>query len=236
MIERNIPGFPGLVLAVSRIEHGSMPKTNGTSPKKLANREEFAGFLGFDAGGVCQAKPVHGAGVGFVTPNSGKVLKADILITDVPGRLLAIAVADCPTVFLWARSKRAVCLIHAGWRGLVKEHVVPRAVEMFCFAYSLRKSGISALLGPAINKCCFQVQNDENGLTNFVNWPTFIFGSNGQHFVDLIGIAKEQLYRSGVRTVSNVGECTCCSPAGYFSFRREKNSLRGLAVAGFLES
>ncbi|MBI4059612.1 laccase domain-containing protein [Candidatus Giovannonibacteria bacterium] len=236
MIEKDIPGFPGLVLAVSRIEHGSMPKAAGQSQKKLANREEFAGFLGFDAGGVCQAKLVHGAGVGFVTPDSGKVLKADILITDVPGRLLAVAVADCPTVFLWTRSKRAVCLIHAGWRGLVKEQVVSQGVEMFCFAYSLRKSEISALLGPGIGKCCFQVQNDEDGLTNFVNWPTFIFGSNGQHFVDLIGIAKEQLYRSGVRIVSNTGECTCCSPAGYFSFRREKNSLRGLAVAGFLES
>ncbi|MDP3762812.1 MAG: polyphenol oxidase family protein [bacterium] len=235
MIEKDIPGFPGLVLAVSRIEHGSMPKTTGQSQKKLANRDDFAGFLGFDAGGFCQAKPIHGAGVGFVTPDSGKVLRADILITDVPGRLLAMAVADCPTVFLWARSRRAVCLIHAGWRGLVKEHVVSQAVEMFALAYSLRKSEISALLGPGIHKCCFEVKNNEDGLTNFASWPSFISGSDGRHFVDLAGIAKEQLYKSGVRTISNTGECTCCSPARYFSFRRDKNSLRSIAVAGFME-
>ena len=67
MIEKDIPGFPGLVLAFSGIEHGPMPKANGTSPKKLANRDGFVSSLGFDAGRICQAKLVHGDEVAFVS-------------------------------------------------------------------------------------------------------------------------------------------------------------------------
>ena len=237
MIVKDIQDFPGLVLATSTIERGSMPRANGTSQKKLSNRAEFLSFLGFDVGKICQARPVHGSWVSFVTEDySQGVPEADILMTNYPNRPLAIAMADCFPVFLWASAKRAVCLIHAGWRGTVREYVIPTAVQLFLWEYSLQSNQISAFIGPGIRKCCFEVRNDENGLPNFVSWPAFILGSNGRHFADLAGIIKEQLYRSGIPNIRNCGECTYCSPRGFFSFRRDKNSLRNLAVAGFLES
>lgn len=234
MIEKDIPGFPGLVLAFSGIEHGPMPKVDSTSPKKLANRDEFVSRLGFDAGRICQAKLVHGTGVAFVS-DPEKIIEADAVITDNFKQPLVAAAADCSMVFLWApSSQRAVSLVHSGWRGTMKS-IVPKAVDFFSWRYSVKRDKISALIGPGIRECCFEVRNDENGLRNFVHWRHFISVRNGRYFVDLAGIIKEQLYRAGIQNISDCRECTYCSPKGYFSFRRDKNSLRNLAVAGFRE-
>jgi len=224
MIEKDIPGFPGLVLAFSGIEHGPMPKANGTSPKKLANRDGFVSSLGFDAGRICQAKLVHGDEVAFVS-DPEKIIEADAVITNSVGQPLVAAAADCPMIFLWAHSSEwAVSLIHSGWRGTLK-NVGPKAVDQ-----------INALVGPGIRGCCFEVRNDENGLRNFVHWPSFIAVRNRRYFVDLAGIITEQLHRAGIHNVLDCKECTHCSPKGYFSFRKHNNSFRNLAVAGFKES
>ena len=235
MIETDIPGFPGLVRGVSTREHGSMPRTTSTSEVKLANRNGLVFHLGFDPARICQARPRHETLVSFVEDSSESVLEADALMTDVPNRLLTVATADCHSVFLCTPSRKAVAIIHAGWRGVVRG-IVPVAVEFFRWRYGVKQREIGALIGPGIQKCCFEVKNDENALTNFVSWPGFISGGNGRHFVDLAGIVSEQLHRAGVRAVSKSGECTCCSPLGFFSFRRDKNSLRGISFVGFMES
>ncbi len=81
---------------------------------------------------------------------------ADGHLTACRGLLMAVSVADCVPVFLADERKRAIGLLHAGWRG-VAANIFERGAQ-----WLLELSGGSAAelhchLGPAICGQCYEV-------------------------------------------------------------------------------
>ncbi|WKB34907.1 polyphenol oxidase family protein [Terrilactibacillus sp. S3-3] len=118
-------------------------------PKAVAmNRRRLSEQLSFPLENWVCAEQVHGTGIAEVTPADAgagaidfqTVLKGiDGLFTTETGLLLALCFADCVPIYFYSKSKPAVGLLHAGWRGTVQMGA-PKMIEMWRGRWaSLRK-------------------------------------------------------------------------------------------------
>ena len=82
--------------------------------------------------------------------------KADGVITDAPGLLLAVQVADCIPVLVADIRKRVVGAFHAGWRGTVRR-IVELGVGRMRLEFGCRPQDLVAAIGPGIGPCCYSV-------------------------------------------------------------------------------
>jgi|GEM_PF-3277735 len=88
-------------------------------PEAVAiNRQRFFRDIGAGSMQVAGAYQVHGSEILQIT-KPGQFKGYDALITDQPGLLLTVTVADCTPVLLADPQNRAVAAVHAGWRGTV---------------------------------------------------------------------------------------------------------------------
>ena len=185
------------------------------NPSKYS-RKEIANKLENNTDNLAIPEQVHSTVVEFARL-PGIYPAADGLVTTNSNILLTLKVADCVPVFLYEPLKRIIGLLHSGWRGTV-ENIVSNAIKL------MQKNGadpreIRCFLGPAIGKCCYEVDwevsqniNDEaKEKMDYEKWK-----------VDLHGQIRYQLTELGVPTnsirASNI--CTYESPE-YHSYRRD---------------
>lgn len=127
----------------------------------------------------------------------------------------AILTADCVPLLLWDEQAHLIGLAHCGWRGVAAQLPAKTALQ-------LQKAGakgkLFAWVGPHIQKCCFEVQNDVAQ-----QFPHSAQIRNGKQFVDLNQEIQRQLLQAGVQKedISFSAHCTCCEPEHFFSFRRD---------------
>ena len=86
------------------------------------NRKKISAY--FKRDDLVFASQVHGPDVlVFKQPGrdcsdlAGDIFKGDAMITDIPGKMLAIKAADCQAVLLFDPVKKVVANVHSGWRG-----------------------------------------------------------------------------------------------------------------------
>ncbi len=134
----------------------------------------------------------------------------------------AIITADCVPVFLWDSTGQYAALAHCGWRGVVKQLAKKCVQTLLQQNPSLQ---LNAWLGPHIQACCFEVQEDV--ANQFA--PDCISTKNGKMFVNLNTELIRQLTAAGVPAVHihTPYYCTCGDKENFFSWRRdhEKNLL-----------
>lgn len=157
---------------------------------------------------------VHGRQVIRVRAPQGPLepmARADALITDVPGVILAAKSADCVPVVLVAPG--AVGVAHAGWRG-VAARVVPAAVEALAGLAGCPMSSLYAAVGPHMGVGAYEVGEEvvsalaEAGLDP----ARFADRSGSKPHVDLGLAVQDQLRALGVEQMDRVGLCTCTHP------------------------
>jgi hypothetical protein len=118
--------------------------------------------LFFDAIGVTSrqqlvtVRQIHSAAIHVLNDIPDQHLTGDGVITNVPGLLLAIQVADCVPVLIADSVNRAVGTFHAGWRGTVKR-IVEKGVGMMRMAYGSDPAQLHAAIGPCVGGCCYAV-------------------------------------------------------------------------------
>jgi polyphenol oxidase len=187
--------------------------------------------------------------------------KADGLITDEAGLLLAVQTADCIPVLVADRKRRVVGAFHAGWRGTVKR-IVETGVGRMRVAFGSRPEDLVAAIGPGIGQCCYAV--GEEVLSEFESQFTYgrelfreVYDSDPVRMkypmlfltqrapghspigpslhVDLIEANRRQLLACGVsaKAIQVVGGCTQCQPDLFFSYRGSRGRTgRLMAVIG----
>ena len=90
------------------------------------------------------------------TAEGRAVLRGDGMMTDLPGVMLGVQVADCVPVLVADVRRRAVAAFHAGWRGTLAR-IVERGIGRMRLRYGSRPEDLVAVVGPSIGACCYSV-------------------------------------------------------------------------------
>lgn len=140
---------------------------------------------------------------------------ADGLVTDVPGVVLLVRVADCVPVLLADLDRGVVGAAHAGRPGLVAG-VVPRTIEAM---HALGAERIVAWLGPRVCGRCYEVPAAMRDEVAAVVPESFAETSWGTPAVDVGAGVLAQLKAADVETV-DAARCTV-EDDDLFSYRRQ---------------
>jgi YfiH family protein len=151
----------------------------------------------------------------------------DAHLSDLPGLLLAVSVADCVPVFLADPAHRAVAAVHAGWRG-VAGGGLERTLARMGEAFGTRPAEVWLHLGPAICGECYEVGPEVHRAVHPARAappaPTPI---------DLRAALAERAASAGVAAgrMSVSAHCTRCGPGAFFS-HRAGSPARQMGVLG----
>ena len=217
-----------IIAAVSSREQGNMSLCYGEVGNSLRDCALFSEKLGINFMDLVCAKQTHSGNVRYVTElDRGRGAMAyddaipdtDAFITDRSGVPLAIFTADCLCVFLFDPVKRAIGLVHAGWRG-TKENITFTAIKLMQKKFKTNPRDLLAGFSPAIRSCCFQVEEDFKKI-----FPEDVQERDGKVYLDLAGANKRQAMNTGVKSenILDYGLCTFCRIKDFYSFRVEKD-------------
>ena len=170
--------------------------------------------------GVIEAEQVHGASVAVIDDRRtlpAPLAGCDALITCRPGVALVVRTADCLPIFVADAARGIVAIAHAWWRGLAAQ-LPMRVVAAMRHVFQCQADALDVAIGPAIRSCCYEVGPEFAG-----HFGAFVTQNAGRRTCDLIGVAVDQLRRSGVRAerIFDSGVCTSCDVERWFSLRRE---------------
>ncbi len=228
------------------------------------NRAVFLGSLGAaDSGGhpwpLLQVKQIHSAIVHRVDGANPAPLIGDGLITNAPGVLLAIKVADCVPILIADTKRRAVGTFHAGWRGTVAR-IAEKGVGDMRRHFGSRPEDLRAAIGPCIRRCCYSVGSEvrsefESQFSYASELFEEVFDSNAIHVrypllflnqrapghgdlgpelhLDLVEANRRQLLDAGIpeENISVIDGCTACDTPRFFSHRAEFGSTGRMMAA-----
>ena len=167
---------------------------------------------------IAYVRQIHSNRI-IIVDSPGFVGEGDGLITDCSEVVLAIQVADCVPIFLAEKRRKARGLIHAGWKGTVR-NIAREGVEMMVSAMDTDINNLHCLLGSSIRSCCYKIRNDV--AEQFQSSYLTECGGN-RYNLDLHWANLDQLIEAGVNSenISFDTRCTCCSKNGLHSFRRD---------------
>lgn len=199
----------------------------------MANRRKLAESIGIPLESFVFCEQVHGGEIAVVgesecgagtTPDRSPVARVDGLVTSTPGTALGILTADCATVYFVDCTRRAVGLVHAGWRGTAAS-IAARAVAVMGSEFGTEPHELVADVGPSIGPCCYQVGADVYEAVTTPNpalSPTFEPSGDDRWQFDLKRANQIIVGQTGVPTntihVSDI--CTACDRR-LFSYRRD---------------
>ncbi len=176
-------------------------------------------------------RQVHGPQVVDAATVDG-IVEADAAVTDQPGTVAVVMVADCMPVLLADERGRCVGVAHAGWRGLAAG-ILQATVRAMRGRLGEPDARLIAYLGPAIGPDHFEVGGDvlqamTAGLQGAA--AAFVPAGTGKYRADLFALGRMALAAAGVDAVFGGGVCTYCDPDRFYSHRRDRVTGRHAAL------
>jgi polyphenol oxidase len=170
---------------------------------------EQAAELGFCGTALCFAEQVHGCEVAVVeAPQSEMAAGADGLISNVPGLVIGIYVADCCAVYLADDRTGAFGVVHAGKKGS-ELGITAKAIALMQQHYGTNPVDLVVQLSPCIRPPAYEI--------------------------DFAAQIRQQALDAGVPAVQvhDTGVCTSSDLRRFYSYRMEKGRTgRMLALLG----
>ncbi|MHB8158282.1 MAG: polyphenol oxidase family protein, partial [Desulfocucumaceae bacterium] len=127
----------------------------------LENRKRICSVLGVDPEDMVVGHQVHGDSVCLVTRDhrgrgaldlQDAIPETDALITNCPGLLLSSYYADCVPVMIMDPVKKAIALVHAGWKGTAKR-IAATTIKAMSGAFGTNPGDCLAVIAPSIGPC-----------------------------------------------------------------------------------
>jgi YfiH family protein len=214
---------------------GDVSYVTGPDPATVrANRDRWSDAIGVDPGRLVCARQVHGNRIRIVVQeDAGRGYQAyddaiegtDGLITQATDLPLAVFCADCVPILLFDPIRRAVGVVHAGWRGTVAD-VAGQAVRAMHESFGTDSGDLLVGIGPSIGHCCYEVGAeviDAWAATGFDPKESAVQRRNGQLRFDLWRANTMVLVAAGVpqEQIEVQGDCTRCRSDRYFSYRAQ---------------
>jgi copper oxidase (laccase) domain-containing protein len=159
-------------------------------------------------------KQVHSDTI--VNADDFTVTTGDGLVSYTEGRMLGIKVADCLPVYLY--NATSICIIHCGWRSIIKGIAKKAAQIVGDYQY---------VLGASIGTCCYEIKDDvaqpfEQSYDHALEWR------NERVFLDLKGAVIEDLGHERLR--GSLDYCTKCESRFFYSHRQGDRKMRNFAT------
>lgn len=185
------------------------------------NRERVAEALGVGPSDLVGVNQVHSPDVVTVTGPLAAPVRADAMVTTVPGLALTVLTADCQPVLFADHAAGVIGAAHAGWRGALAG--VLEATLDAMEALGARREQTVAIIGPTISQRAYEVGPEflDAFLAEDDGYSRFFAAGNGDraHF-DLPGFGLHRLRTAGVGRAEWTRHCTYSDPERFFSFRR----------------
>jgi YfiH family protein len=175
---------------------------------------------------MVMAHQVHGAQVLWHTAAEGGWSiheGADGHATATPGLTLLVTVADCIPVYLVAPERRAIALLHAGWRGTAAS-ILANGISLLERQAGVRPDELVMHAGVGISGPCYEV--GEEVIAGVGRTPV----GPGPWHLDIRAVLLEQAAALGIRDATASGLCTATDRADFFS-HRASGGLDGRMVA-----
>ena len=208
------------------------------------NRRRFVRAVAGGKAELVAMRQFHSGMVRVVEGSAGhsSELRCDGLMTNVPGVMLGVQVADCVPVLVADVRRKAVAAFHAGWRGTLAR-IVERGIGTMQLRYGSRPQDLIAVVGPSIGACCYSVGEEvrfefESQFAYAPELFSEVYDSDPvrdkypllfltarapghsnigpQIHMDLWEANRRQLLDAGLKAkrISMVGECTACARVG----------------------
>lgn len=227
----------------SWVDHGIFTRLGGASEKPfdslnlsisvpdkeaavIENRRRFYQVFNVERSQTVRIMQVHGSRVIRVDRSSLEqtLAETDGLVTDTPNLPLVMAFADCVPIMLVDPVRRAVGIVHAGWRGTVAG-VCQASIRCMVDSFGSRPADIQAAIGPSIGPCCYEVGSDLLEAVSGVFPSTgslFHQGKNGRFHFNQWQAVQRALEQVGVEKIERSDLCTACHIDEFYSHRAEK--------------
>ncbi len=272
---KSLENIPWLVHGFSTRQGGTTPEYGGnqlnlgvtkedTHANVDRNRERFLAALAAYSNGkpwpLVQVRQIHSAIIHRVRGSEPHPVAGDGLITDTPGVLLAVKVADCMPVIAVDTVRRAVGVFHAGWRGTV-QRIVEKGIGEMRRQFGSDPANIRVAIGQGIGVCCYQVGDEvlEHFRSQFAYADELVeevFDSHSLHtkypllflnqrapghgeppkapHLNLVKANTRQAIDAGVppKNIEALGLCTACRTDIFFSHRKEHVTGRMMGAVG----
>ncbi|PKN51537.1 MAG: peptidoglycan editing factor PgeF [Deltaproteobacteria bacterium HGW-Deltaproteobacteria-13] len=171
---------------------------------------------------------VHGDDVLVIPPygdffSTRAELNHDAIVTNRTNLAVCIKTADCVPVFFVDRIKKIIAVVHAGWRSSALE-ISAKVIRLLREKYGSAKQDILAAIGPAIGRCCFEVDGTTaDAFFNQKNNEEFLFSCFGTNkwILDLAGANRRQILNCDIpeENIDVADLCTSCRQDLFFSHR-----------------
>ena len=227
---------------------GSMNLSYSRGDKKEhvdENYRRISGILSCDMGDFVVSDQTHTTNIYKVTAadkGKGVVREKDYhdidgLITNEKGVVLTTMFADCVPLFILDPVKKAIGLVHSGWRGTVNK-IGKAAIAAMTKEYGTNPADLIVGIGPSICKDCYEVSMDvadafgeafqESGMLDKIVYPK----NQEKAMLDLWQANMAVFLEAGVlaENIHVTDLCTCCNPDVFFS-HRASNGKRGNLAA-----
>lgn len=177
----------------------------------------------------------------------------DGIVSDIPDVLLTVFGGDCPPVYIADPVRKAVGLVHAGWKGTLGR-IPAVAIANMVVHFGCNPADMYAAIGPGVCIDCYEMGDevydafarewsraDADALLS--RYPARDKAGReipgGKYHLDLFAANRMTLLRAGVPeeniAVSNV--CTMCNADTFYSYRagRLENEQAAMIVNKFGE-
>jgi len=148
----------------------------------------------------------------------------DGILTALPGLPLAVFIADCVPVFLFAPDEGAAGLVHAGRQG-TRENIAGRAIALMGERFGVPPRGVHALIGPSAGPSRYEVSEALAADWAGAGWPCrgrFLnLWETNRLQLQAAGVPDGQIYQAGLCTIED---------GRFFSYRRGDQLARNMAL------
>ncbi len=187
----------------------------------------------FPAEDLVTLRQIHGTScirVGREDASRKKGTDGDCLITADPAIAIAVKTADCFPLIIVNERERVISCVHAGWRGIARG-IIEACLCTMSDDFSCMHQNTLCALGPGIEQCCYEVNEDviDCFRSHHVDVEPFLSQSKGRSFrLSLRGIILDKLHKAGCRKdrIFQAEACSFCSDLHLPSFRRDGNNAQ----------
>jgi polyphenol oxidase len=218
-------------LEKAHINHGFF--TRNSPSHVLAGKEKEVFLEAFGLSDTIIMNQEHGDKV-HVVKYGEKPASGDGIILIEKGVAGIIKTADCLPVIIAEPGYPMASIIHAGWRGTLKK-IVQKAVRAMT-ELGAEKKHMTAVMGPHINSCCYEVGWDVYTAFQKAGFSADIFHkTGGSLFLDM-GRANREIFKDeGIENIFDIHMCTFCNKDFFHSYRRGETEKRQINFVSLMK-